>query len=123
MVIKKGINICVLNSSKSDICVRFNVPEALHIHGVTVDKKYRGRALGEKLFNECFIVAKDRHYQIVSTDCTSVYSICIAEKLNMELVSTVTYDEYHEKIGMKVFNPIPPHTEIKSFIKRIEFVN
>lgn len=109
----------MLNSSKSDICVRFNVPEALHIHGVTVDKKYRGRALGEKLFTECFKVAKDRHYQIVSADCSSIYSIHIAGKLNMEHVSTVTYDEYHETIGIKVFNPIPPHTEIQSFIKRI----
>jgi ribosomal protein S18 acetylase RimI-like enzyme len=105
--------------SKSNVCERFGVTQALHLHGVTVDKAYRGRSIGKRLFIECFDIAKGRNYQLVSADCTSVYSIHIAKSVGMELVSTVTYDEYHEKVGEKIFTPIEPHTEIKSFVKRI----
>jgi ribosomal protein S18 acetylase RimI-like enzyme len=105
--------------SKSNVCERFGVTEALHLHGVTVDKKYRGRSIGKLLFNECFNIAKGRNYQLVSADCTSIYSIRIAQLVGMELVSTVTFDEYHDKIGDKIFSPVIPHTEIKSFVKRI----
>lgn len=105
--------------SKSNVCERFGVSEALHLHGVTVDKTYRGRSIGKLLFLECFNIAKSRNYQLVSADCTSVYSIHIAQSVGMELVSTVTYDEYHDKIGDKIFSPIQPHTEIKTFVKRI----
>ena len=105
--------------SKSNVCERYGVVEALHLHGVTVDKTYRGRNIGKKLFNECFDIAKGRNYQLVSADCTSVYSIHIAKSVGMELASTVTYDEYHEKIGEKIFSPIQPHTEIITFVKRI----
>lgn len=105
--------------SKSNVCERFGVSQALHLHGVTVDKKYRGRSIGKRLFNECFNIAKSRNYQLVSADCTSVFSIHIAKSVGMEVVSTVTYDEYHDKIGDKIFSPVQPHTEIKSFVKRI----
>jgi ribosomal protein S18 acetylase RimI-like enzyme len=102
--------------SKSNVCERFGVKEALHIHSTTVDKEYRGRSIGKMLFNECFRIAKERNFQLVSADCTSVYSIRIAKSLSMEHISTVTYDEYNEKIGFKMFNPVLPHTEIQTFV-------
>lgn len=105
--------------TKSDVCRRFGVTAALHLHGVTVDKEYRGRAIGKMLFNKCFAVAASRGFGIVSADCTSVHSIRIAEAVGMECVSTVTYDEYHEKIGEQIFQPIAPHHEIKTFVKKL----
>lgn len=105
--------------SKSDVCKRFDVTSALHLHGVTVDKRYRGKAIGKLLFKECFNLAKHRDYRLVSADCTSVYSIRIAEAVGMKCVSTVTYEEYNDKIGEKIFQPISPHTEIKTFVKKI----
>lgn len=105
--------------SKANVCERFGVAASLHLHGVTVDKEYRGRAVGKKLFNECFKAAESRNYRLVSADCSSVYSVHIAEAVGMECVSTATYDEYHEKVGDKIFNPIQPHVEIKTFVKKI----
>lgn len=105
--------------SKSNVCQRFRVAAALHLHGVSVDKAYRGKAIGKILFLEWFRVAASRNYRLVSCDCTSLYSSHIAESVGMECVSTVTYDEYHDKVGDKIFHPIQPHTEIKSFVKRI----
>lgn len=105
--------------AKANVCERFSVSKALHLHSVTVDKKYRGRAIGKNLFNECFKVAENRNYRIVSADCTSIYSVRIAEAVGMECVSTATYDEYNEKVGDKIFHPIQPHVEIKTFVKKI----
>lgn len=105
--------------SKANVCQRFGVTEALHLHGVTVDKAYRGRAIGKQLFNECFKEAEKRNYRLVSADCTSIYSVRIAQSVGMECVSTVTYDEYNDKVGDNVFFPTPPHVEIKTFVKKI----
>lgn len=105
--------------SQSNVCERFGVTEALHLHGVAVDKAYRGRAIGKQLFNKCFEEAKKRNYHLVSADCTSIYSVRIAQSVGMEFVSTVTYDEYNEKIADKIFYPTPPHVEIKTFVKKI----
>lgn len=104
---------------KSNVCERFDVNEALHIHSTAVDSECRGRAIGKLLFAECFRIARDRNFRLVSAECTSVYSVRIAEQLGMRHVSTVTYDEYNEKIGCKMFTPIAPHFEIKSFVKQV----
>lgn len=105
--------------AKSNVCERYGVEKAIHLHGVTVNKKYRGKSLGKRLFEECFHIAKMRGYTLVSADCTSIYSIHIAQSTGMEFVSMVTYDEYHEKIGYNLFNPIHPHVEVKSFVKKL----
>lgn len=105
--------------SRSRVCQRFGVTEAMHLHGVSVDKAYRGQKIGQKLFQECFRIAASRNYKLVSADCTSIYSSHIAELVGMECVSTSTYDDYHDYLGKSLFVPVPPHTEIKSFVKRI----
>lgn len=105
--------------AKSNVCRRFGVTVALHLHGVAVDKEYRGRAIGRRLFNKCFDIAASRGLLIVSADCSSIFSIGIAQEVGMECVSRVTYDEYHEKIGERIFFPIAPHHEIKTFVKKI----
>jgi len=105
--------------SKSNVCERYGVEKAIHLHGVTVNKKYRGKSLGKMLFEECFHIGKLRGYKLVSADCTSIYSVHIAQSTGMKFVSMVTYDEYHEKIGYKLFNPILPHVEVKSFVKKL----
>lgn len=105
--------------SKSNVCERFDVDEALHIHSTAVDSECRGRAIGKLLFAECFRIARDQNFRLVSAECTSVYSVRIAESLGMRHVSTVTYDEYNRRIGYEMFTPIAPHYEIKSFVKQV----
>lgn len=103
---------------KADVLNRFQVPKALHVHAVGVHHGYRGQRIGEKLFDACFTNAKRLNYFMVTTDCTSIYSIKIAERLGMECVSSVTYDEYNRKINEDLFRPIEPNVEIKTFIKK-----
>ena len=104
---------------KADVCNKFSVARALHIHVVGVHHGYRGHQIGQKLYTKCFENAKAKQYPLVSVDCTSLYSIKIAEKLGMEFVSEVSYKEYHEFMGENIFKPVEPHTVIKTFVKKI----
>lgn len=105
---------------KSDALNRFNVPTAIHVHALGVNSNFRGNRIGEKLFSACFENAKRLNHKVVTADCTSIFSIKIAERLGMECVSTVSYDEYNRSIGEDLFHPIAPNFEIKSFVKRID---
>lgn len=105
---------------KSDVLNRFNVPTCLHVHALGVNGEYRGNKIGEKLFTACFENAKRLNHKLVTADCTSIFSIKIAERLGMECVSIVTYDEYNRSIGEDLYHPTAPNLEIKSFVKRID---
>lgn len=102
---------------KADLFVRLNIPNAVHIQALGVHRDYRGQRIGERLFQFCFDNAARLNYPLVSADCTSIYSVRIAEKMGMENVSTVTYDEYAERIGRQLFKPREPNLEIKTFVK------
>lgn len=105
---------------KSNVLERFNLPTALHVHVVGVHKDYRGQRIGEKLFSSCFENAKRLNYPAVTADATSVYTIKFCERLGMECVSLVTYDEYNKTIGESLFRPREPNFEIKTYLKRVQ---
>lgn len=102
---------------RADVLHRFSVPKALHVHALGVDSSYRGQKIGERLFSACFDNGKRLDYPMVTTDCTSVFSINIAERLGMQCVERTTYDEYNESIGECLFQPKKPNTEIRTFVK------
>lgn len=97
----------------ANIYERYNVTKALHVHVMGVDRQMRGKSIGIRLMEKCFEVAKSLGYPLITVDCTSVYSIKIAEKLNMECIVQLAYSDY--KNGQ--FRPPMPHTHIKTFAK------
>lgn len=103
---------------KADVLQRLQISNALHIHALGVHSDYRGQRIGEKLFNFCFDNAKRLNYPMVTTDCTSIYSIALAERCGMERVSLVTYDEYNKSIGEELYQPKAPNFEIVTFVKK-----
>lgn len=105
---------------KADYCNRLKIPEALHIHIVSVHKDYQGRGIAKKLFEFCIENGRQLKFRAVTVDCTNHYTAKIAAKLEFKLVSNVTYDEYNQHIGEKLFTPIAPHTEIKSYALMLE---
>lgn len=100
---------------KADYCNRLNIPEALHIHIVSVHRDYRGRGIANRLFGFCIENGRCLKYQAVTVDCTNNYTARIAVRRDFTLVSSVTYDEYHEAVGERIFEPVEPHMEIKSY--------
>lgn len=101
----------------SNVFKRYNVDRALHIHVLGVDTAYRGKSLGQNLMQKCFDVGKSLKYPLVTVDCTSVFSIRIAEKLQMECIHQVAFSDYKDKNGRQIFNPPSPHAYIKTFTK------
>ncbi|KAL7042231.1 hypothetical protein ACKWTF_001076 [Chironomus riparius] len=104
---------------KADVLGKFNLDRALHCHILTSHQKYRGNGIGQKLFEYCFENGRDLNYKLMSVDCTSVFTIKIAERCGMECISTVRYDEYNEILGECLFQPQEPNVEIKTFVKKL----
>ena len=100
---------------KANYCTRLDIPEALHIHIVSVHRDFRGRGIANTLFEYCIENGKYLKYQALTVDCTNYYTSRIAEQRDFSLISTVTYDEYHEYVGEKLFEPSEPHMQIKSY--------
>lgn len=87
---------------------------------VAVHSDYQNQGIAKRLFESCFQLAKQRNLKVVCADCTNFYTSKIAEKIGMQLVSTVTFDEYNKYLGTNLFASCPPHTAIKTFVKKIE---
>ena len=104
---------------KANVCKRFNVNQSFHIEIVGVHRNYRNQKIARKLFESGIDLAKSENYELVSVDCTNIYSSRIAENLGMERVSTVTYDEYNKYLGECLFVPVPLHIKIETFVKKL----
>ena len=85
-----------------------------------VDIEYQNQGIARRLFERSLDLAKEKGFTLVAVDCTSLYTIKIAQKLKMKCISSITFDEYNEMIGERMFIAQEPHTIIKTFIKRIE---
>lgn len=103
----------------ANVYERYNVQKALHIHVMGVDPKMRGKSIGAKLMRKCIEIGKNLDYPLITVDCTSIYSIKIAEKLQMECINTLAYTDYTDIDGTQLFRPPHPHTDMKTFAKRL----
>lgn len=120
---KKSADVLKLLSyvdAKANYCNRLGIPEVLHMHIVSVHKDHLGRGIARKLFEFCVENSKRLKCGAITVDCTNYYTAKIAEKLDFKLMSIVSYDEYNEHIGEKLFEPSAPHTEIKSYALLLE---
>jgi len=102
---------------KANVCGRLKVTRSLHIHIVSVHLDHHHQGIARKLFESCIETGRRKKFPAVSVDATNFYTSKIAEKFQMKCLSTVTYDEYNQHIGKKLFIPQQPHSEIKTFAK------
>lgn len=100
---------------RADVCNRLGVPESLHLHIISVRKDDYGNGIGGRLFAAYIENARRNGYLALSVDCTSFFTSKIAKRFGMKLLSTVSYDEYNEYVGEKVFRAREPHTVVRSF--------
>lgn len=101
----------------ANIYERYGVERALHVHVMGVDRLTRGKSIGIKLMRKCMESGKAVGYPLISMDCTSAFSIRMAEKLQMECVVKLAYEDYTDANGEQLFRPPLPHTHIKTFAK------
>lgn len=102
---------------RANLYERYNITKSLYVSAMGVDRRMRGNAIGSNLLRKCFETGKMMGYPLVSLDCSSVYSIRIAEQLQMECVGQLAYNDYKDSHGRQLFNPPAPHTHIKTFAK------
>lgn len=103
--------------AKADYCNRLKVSNCLHVHIITVHPRYHRQGIARKLFELCIEIGRRKKFPAITMDCTNLFTSRIAEKFAFTHVSTVTYDEYNESLGEKVFVAREPHTDIKSYAK------
>lgn len=101
----------------ANVFERFHIEKSLHIHVMSVDTGYRGKSIGTNLMEKCMEAGKSLGYSLVSTDCTNIFSIKIAEKLDMQCINTLAFCDYKDNNGKQLFKPPLPNTHIKTFIK------
>lgn len=101
--------------SKANIFGRFKVERRIHVPSLCVHSDYRGHKIGTKLFEAAIAEAKSGQFELITVHCSSSYSARIAVCLKMDLVFTVTYQEYNDHVGKQLFTPVGPHTEIATY--------
>lgn len=87
---------------------------------LSVHVDYLRQGIATKLFKFCIDNGAVRGFPAFSIDCTSHYACLIAERLDMSCLSVMTYDEYNELVGEKIFVASEPHTKVKSHAKLYE---
>lgn len=105
--------------SKADYCNRLGVPHCLHIHIVSTHPKHQGLGIAKSLFKSCIESGQSKSYPAITIDCSNFITAKIAESFGLTCLSTVTYDEYNEKIGDKIFIPSVSN-EIRCYAKLYE---
>lgn len=105
----------------SNIYQKYNVDKAMHGHVLAVDKNFRGNGIGLNLFKKSMERAKELGFPLYSTDCTSVYSAQLCERLNMDCVNVCAFADYRmpDKNKEQVFYPPEEHKLVKTYAKMI----
>ena len=107
--------------AKANIFVKFDVDHCLVIQNLCVHKNYRGHKIATRLLEACIaeVKASNKNFNLISIDCSNLYTAKIVEKLGMSRASSVSYDEYNDHIGKNLFTPIEQHNEISTYIMKL----
>ncbi|XP_022224855.2 dopamine N-acetyltransferase [Drosophila obscura] len=104
---------------ETNVCQRYGVPSAIHVHALGIDHTLRGLGLGVRLMNAVAERARALGHPLVTVDCTSLYSARLMARLGYELINTLRYDDYLDETGQQVFRPPAPHDSVKTYVLRL----
>lgn len=111
------LKLLALLEQTADVCGKFRLEKAYHVHILAVDPTYRGHALGKKVLKFQMNLAEQLGFGAISGDFTSVYSARIAEQLGMECISQFDMEGYRDEQGAQLFKPRDVHKVIKTCVK------
>ncbi|XP_055844410.1 arylalkylamine N-acetyltransferase-like 2 [Episyrphus balteatus] len=104
----------------SNVYEKYNVDKAIHGHVLAVDKKFRGNGIGLKLFEKSMERARELGFPLYSSDCTSVYSAQLCDRLGMDCVNVCAFADYRAPDSdVQVFFPPGEHKFVKTYAKRL----
>lgn len=89
------------------------------VRSLSVHPEYRGKKLGQKLLAAGIKEARKQGSDLITAVCSSLFSSKIAANLEMDNISTLTYQEFHNSVGRQVFTPIEPHSELRTYVLKL----
>ncbi|KAH8308612.1 hypothetical protein KR044_001553 [Drosophila immigrans] len=98
---------------------RYNVTKALHLHALGVDASLRGRRIGERIVTALASRGRELGYPVLTTDCTSVYSARLMQRLGFELLNSLPYTSYVDAAKVQLITPPAPHEFVQTFALRL----
>lgn len=93
----------------------YNSKQRMHLRTLSVHPDFRGHKVGTKLLEASVAEAKRMGFDLLTVNCSNLYSGKIAANVGFELVSKVTFQEYNDHVGRQIFKPVEPHIDIKSY--------
>ncbi|XP_053686527.1 uncharacterized protein LOC128736069 [Sabethes cyaneus] len=111
------LKLLALLERTADVCGRYGIKKAYHVHILAVDPACRGQSLGLRLMQFQMDLARKFCFDAISADFTSIYSARLADKLGMETISQLSLADYRDENGDKLFCPQEAHKLIKTCVK------
>lgn len=117
---RKILQLLVAVERGSDVFTKFpDVDKLVEVRIISVDSALRGRGIAKALLEKSRELAKQKGYPLFRVDCTSNFSARAVARLGLECVYELRYEDYC-KNGQPVFQPALPHTEVKSYVQRLQ---
>ncbi|KAI4495724.1 hypothetical protein M0802_008347 [Mischocyttarus mexicanus] len=98
---------------------KFRDQNILEIRIISVDTNWRGKGIAKTLIEKATEIARERGFDIMRADCSSMFSGKLCERLGFEAIFQVNYSDYLDENGKPVFSPDLPHTAAITYIKRL----
>ncbi|XP_023304692.2 arylalkylamine N-acetyltransferase 1-like [Lucilia cuprina] len=113
------LKLLAIANRNADIFQRYNVSTIFYSFITCVKPSARGHNLGKRLKLEIMALGKTLGYQVLAADCTSFYSAGVCERLGMDRVHFIAYQDYVDENNRPIFNPPSPHVGLSSFAIRL----
>lgn len=92
-----------------DLFERFQCEHLLHVYFLGVHPNYRQNRLASQLIDRSISLAREKNFDLIYADATSVYSTNAFLKFGFQILKTIDYTSYENSSGEKVFHSIQIH--------------
>ncbi|XP_065368982.1 arylalkylamine N-acetyltransferase 1-like [Calliphora vicina] len=113
------LKLLAIANRKADIFQRYQVTKIFYSFITCVKPTARGCNLGKRLKLEIMALGKSLGYEVLAADCTSFYSAIVCERLGMDRVYFIAYQDYVDENNRPIFCPPLPHVGLSSFAIRL----
>ena len=97
--------------------------QVLILHMICVSEDFKGQGISSQMMKWSETQAKSRDITMLSAETTGIASAKIFQNADFQKVKELSYDDYQDKYGEKIFAHLDPHKSCIVWKKEIWFVN
>ncbi|XKL64949.1 hypothetical protein PGB90_005035 [Kerria lacca] len=114
---KKILQLLATMNKCSDVFGHFPTAEKLlEIVILSVDESCRGQGICKTLVEKTKEMAIQKNFPLIKVDCTSHFSAKAVSRLGFHCIYTISYMDYVDSEGNRVFKTKSPHSSAKTFV-------